>query len=361
MKNNKIGALILSFGIILSAFSPVNVKATNVPGTNGETSNEAAGKFKTDGLTIPEVVEQNRAAVVTVAVKKIANYGLFQNGYQEGVGSGFFIDSKGFIATNNHVIENADEVTIILYDGKEVPGLVRWTDPENDLAIVQIDASKYEVPGVVSIGNSDDVKVGEQVIAIGNPMSAEFAGTVTAGIISSKNREVIGSDGRSHKYLQTDAAINGGNSGGPLFNSRGQVIGINSAKIAAVEIEGISFAIPINVLLGQMNSQPSTQGQTNAPTSIGVSVKDVTKELAEQFNVPQGVMIMEVAQGSAAYEAGLLPEDIITYFAGERITTGVYLNTVKSQFKPGDVVKVRIFRVSEGKEYEGELKLKAAQ
>ncbi len=312
-------------------------------------------------LSIADLVEQNAPAVVTVSVRKLINQGFLGQQYAEGVGTGFFIDSKGYIATNYHVVEGSNgQVNIILYDSTETTGRVIWTDEDNDLAIVQIDTSRTQVPGVVTIGNSDEVRVGEQVVAIGNPMSVEFAGTVTSGIISAKNRAVeVG--GKQFHYLQTDAAINGGNSGGPLFNSRGQVIGINSAKIAQMEIEGISFAIPINILISKMNTEPGTQGQTNAPTTIGVSVKDVTADLAQRYNVPQGVMVMEVTPGSPAELGGIKQEDIITYFAGERITTTVQLNTIKSNFKPGDTVKVRIYRVPENKEYEGELTLESSR
>lgn len=354
MFRKRILGAILALGMVFGTMGTSRIAFAN--------SNEAPTQFKNESkLSISEVVEQNKAAVVTVAVRKIVNGGLFGNAYQEGVGSGFFIDSKGYIATNYHVVAGASEVNIILYDGTEIPGQVVWNDENNDLAIVQIDSSRYTVPGVVTIGNSDEVRVGEQVIAIGNPMSVEFAGTVTAGIISAKDREIDMGGGKRFKYFQTDAAINGGNSGGPLFNSSGQVIGINSAKIAQMEIEGISFAIPINTLMDKMNQKPETSGQTNEPTSIGVTVKDVTEPLAAQFNVPQGVMIMEVQKGSAASEGGLLPGDIITHFADQRITTTVQLNTVKSKFKAGDTVNIRIFRESDGKEYEGQITLRPAR
>lgn len=309
-------------------------------------------------LSIPDLVEANAPAVVTVSVRKISGGGLFGGtGYAEGVGTGFFIDANGIIATNNHVVEGARNVTIILHDGKQVPGEVIWTDPANDLAIVKV--TKIRVPGVVTIGNSDHIRVGEGIIAIGNPMSAEFAGTVTHGIISAKNRLIQVGSG-NFEYIQIDAAINGGNSGGPLFNMKGEVIGINSAKIAQSGIEGIAFSIPINVLMQKIGTNTETKYQTNEPVSIGVAVQDIPDDLRAQYNVPQGIMIMEITPGSPAEAAGILPGDILTTFGSEKVTSTVQLNTIKSRYKPGSEVKFTIYRDSDKAYYEGSLILVSA-
>lgn len=309
-------------------------------------------------LTIPDIVEANAPAVVTVAVRKIVDYGLFgPSGYQDGVGTGFFIDANGLIATNNHVVAGTDNVTIILHDGRQVPGQVLWTDPANDLAIVQV--AKEHVAGVVTIGNSDNIRVGEGVVAIGNPMSADFAGTVTHGIISAKNRSVQ-VQGGVQEYIQIDAAINGGNSGGPLFDMKGEVIGINSAKIAQTGIEGIAFSIPINTLLEELGQAPETRDQGNTPVTIGVAVRDIPDELRAEYGAPVGIMVMEVVPGSPASEAGILPGDIITTFAGQEVTSTVTLNRIKSGFKPGDEVPFTIFRSSDNTSYEGTMVLVAA-
>lgn len=308
-------------------------------------------------MSIPDLVDANSPAVVTVAVRKITSGGLFGGAYQDGVGTGFFIDANGIIATNNHVVAGAKNVTIILHNSQQVPGKVLWTDPDNDLAIVQV--QNIKVPGVVTIGNSDNIRVGEGIIAIGNPMSADFAGTVTHGIISAKNRKVQVGSG-AFEYIQIDAAINGGNSGGPLFNMKGEVIGINSAKIAQTGIEGIAFSIPINVLMSKLGTAPETQGQANEPVSIGISVQDIPEELRIQYNVPLGIMIMEVVPGSSADQAGIVPGDILTVFGGEAVSSTVHLNTVKSRFKPGDQVPFTIYRDSDKSYYEGTLVLKSA-
>lgn len=309
-------------------------------------------------LSIPDLVEANAPAVVTVAVHKIVDYGLFGGrGYQEGVGTGFFIDANGLIATNNHVVAGTNDVTIILYDGQQVPGQVLWTDPRNDLAIVQV--APEHVTGVVTIGNSDNIRVGEGVVAIGNPMSADFAGTVTHGIISAKNRSVQ-VQGGVQEYIQIDAAINGGNSGGPLFDMRGEVIGINSAKIAQTGIEGIAFSIPINTLMAELGEAPETRDQGNTPVTIGVAVRDIPEELRVQYGAPQGIMVMEVVPGSPADLAGILPGDIITTFGGQEVTSTVTLNRIKSGFRPGDEVPFTIFRTTDSTSYEGSLILVAA-
>jgi serine protease Do len=309
-------------------------------------------------LSIPDLVEANAPAVVTVAVRKITGGGLLGGQYQEGVGTGFFIDANGIIATNNHVVEGARNVTIILHDSTQVPGEVIWTDQGNDLAIVKVE--NIRVPGVVTIGDSDSIRVGEGVIAIGNPMSADFAGTVTHGIVSAKNRSVPVGRGY-YEYIQIDAAINGGNSGGPLFNMKGEVIGINSAKIAQTGIEGIAFSIPINVLMEKIGTEAETKDQTNEPVSIGVAVQDIPEELRVQYDVPQGIMIMEVVKGSPADKAGLLPGDILTTFGGEEIKSTVQLNTIKSGYKPGSEVEFIIYRDSDRAFYEGTLVLESAR
>lgn len=332
------------------------VVSSTLPGGSSQPNTDT--RISTDGtLSIPELVEANAPAVVTVAVRKIVGNGLFGGGYQEGVGTGFFIDANGLIATNNHVVSGADNVTIILYDGKQVPGDVLWTDPGNDLAIVKVNSE--HVAGVVTIGNSDNIRVGEGVVAIGNPMSAEFAGTVTHGIISAKNRTVQ-VQGGIQEYIQIDAAINGGNSGGPLFDMKGNVIGINSAKIAQTGIEGIAFSIPINTLMSELGEAPETKDQGNRPVTIGVVVSDIPEDLRIQYGVPEGIMVMEVVPGSPAAEAGILAEDIITSFGGQPVTSTVTLNRIKSGFKPGDEAPFTIYRSSDNTHYEGSMVLMSA-
>lgn len=353
-----------------SALNPIEVTQATTPVAQNNPSQSATVPSATAGevspreinvdraLSIPDLVEANAPAVVTVSVRKLTGGGLFgAAGYADGVGTGFFIDANGIIATNNHVVDGARNVTIILYDGQQVPGEVIWTDPGNDLAIVKV--SDIRVPGVVTIGNSDHIRVGEGIIAIGNPMSAEFAGTVTHGIVSAKNR-LVQVGGGNFEYIQIDAAINGGNSGGPLFNMKGEVIGINSAKIAQSGIEGIAFSIPINVLMEKIGTNDETRYQTNEPVSIGVAVQDIPEDLRIQYGVPQGIMIMEVNPGSPAEAAGIQPGDILTSFGSEKVTSTVQLNTIKSRYKPGAEVKFTIYREADDAYYEGTMVLVSA-
>lgn len=341
-----------------TAAPPSNAVSNSTQALNSQqTTNDAPTTFKREGLSIEEIVKQNIKSVVTVAVTKIENGGIFGKQYQSGVGSGFFISADGLVATNNHVVQGASSVEIILNDGTRVKGQVAWASPQYDVAVVKIDKS-VPVPGVVTIGNSDNVQVGEEVVAIGNPMSEEFAGTVTNGIISAKNRKIM-VGGREFNYLQTNAAINGGNSGGPLFNSRGEVIGINSAKITELAIEGISFAIPINTFMKVLasNGNGSSTPSVNQ-TIIGIELVDITAESqasAKQkynLNLPKGILITNVVPNSPAEQAGLLTDDIIVQVDGKQITQGTELNAIKSTHKAGDTMKMVIYRYRDNKYYE---------
>ena len=216
---------------------------------------------------------------------------------QNSLGSGFIIDEQGYILTNNHVIEKADKIKVILSDEKEFDAEVMGRDPKTDIALIKIEATKPLQP--VTMGNSDELQVGEWVIAIGNPFGLEH--TVTAGIVSAKGR-VIGS-GPYDDFIQTDASINLGNSGGPLINMRGEVIGINTAIIAGGP--GIGFAIPIN-MAKQILSQLKEKGEVTRGW-LGVMIQKVTPELAKQFGLEksEGALVAQVMEDSPAEKAGI--------------------------------------------------------
>jgi serine protease Do len=189
----------------------------------------------------------------------------------------------------------------------------------------------------VTLGDSSNLKVGESVIAIGNPLSKEFAGTVTSGIISATQRAVtIGSN--EYNYIQTDAAINGGNSGGPLINARGEVIGINSAKIATESVEGIGFAIPINTLIDGLDALSKAQ------LIIGIAGRGVDQETASANDTVPGVLVMEVQNNTPAYIAAIMVGDIITEFDGQKVTSVEELNKAKNTKEAGDEVVLKIYR-----------------
>lgn len=230
---------------------------------------------------------------------------------KRSLGSGFLISSDGYILTNNHVVDGADEINVKLSDGREFKAVVKGRDEKLDLALIKIEC-KAVLPAV-KLGNSDTIEVGEWVLAIGNPFG--LAETVTAGIISAKGR-VIGS-GPYDDFIQTDASINPGNSGGPLFNVNGEVIGINSAIIAGGQ--GLGFAIPVNMakgIIGQLKEDGKvTRGW------LGVMIQPVTPNLAKSFGLEDenGALISEVVAESPAEKAGLKPGDVIRTFAGKEI------------------------------------------
>ena len=255
------------------------------------------------------------------------------------LGSGFIIDKDGTIVTNNHVIANADDI-IVKIDSKEYEAKVIGSDPYADLAVLKIDSSSKFTS--VEFGNSDKARVGDWVVAIGNPFG--LGGTVTSGIISARNRDINLT--RYDDFIQTDASINQGNSGGPLFNLEGKVIGINTAIIAPGQSGsiGIGFAIPSNVA-SNIISQLIKYGETKRGW-LGVRIQEVTKEIAEVQNLdtPKGALVAGVSPNSPAEKAGIEPGDIILEFDGNEINTMRNLPKIVANTKVGKNVSVKIWR-----------------
>ena len=255
------------------------------------------------------------------------------------LGSGFIIDKKGIVVTNNHVIQGADDI-IVSVDGTEYEAKVLGTDPYMDLAVLKIETDKKFK--TVTFGDSDKARIGDWVIAIGNPFG--FGGSVTSGIISSRNRD-IGLT-RYDDFIQTDASINQGNSGGPLFNLDGEVIGINTAIIAPGQSGsiGIGFAIPSNPA-SKVIDQLVEFGETKRGW-LGVRIQEVTKEIAEveKLEKPEGALVASVSENSPADKAGIKAGDIILVFDGKRIDTMRTLPKVVAQTKVGKRVILEIWR-----------------
>lgn len=255
---------------------------------------------------------------------------------RKGLGSGFIINKEGYIITNNHVVQKAKDITVILYNKKQYPAKVIGTDPKIDIALIKINAED-DLP-VAPLGDSDRLKEGESVIAIGNPFG--LSETVTSGIVSAKGR-VIGA-GPYDDFIQTDASINPGNSGGPLFNFHGEVVGINAAIVAAAQ--GIGFAVPINVakevLLQLKESGKVTRGW------LGVSIQEITPELARSFGLKDesGALVSDVVPGSPADTAGLKRGDIITNFNGKMIKDYHELPRIVASLSPGEKVVMKVMR-----------------
>lgn len=265
----------------------------------------------------------------------------------EGVGSGVIYDAKkGYIATNNHVVQGAKEITVYLTDGRNVKGKVLGTDPATDLAVVKIDAANLpEAP----FGDSDTIQVGEPAIAIGNPLGMELRGSVTVGIVSALNRTVDVGDNK-YTLIQTDAAINPGNSGGALVNADGEVMGINSAKYAGNGVEGIGFAIPINT------AKPILQGLVEhgsiARPYLGVRIIDeesYNKKNSEDKNnigidFHGGIYIDSMFRNGPAHKAGLRPGDIILKVKGKKVSKSTDLQQAIKDCKVGDTITITIRR-----------------
>lgn len=297
-------------------------------------------------LSITDVVKKVAPAVVTVSTKSVQQ-GLFSPTEQEGVGSGFIINEEGYVLTNYHVISGAQQLKVTLNNGKEVNAKIVNYDQEQDLAVVKI-TDNIKIPAVVELGDSNALQAGEEVIAIGSPLGKEFVGTVTKGIISSPSR-TVSVNGKNTIFIQTDATINPGNSGGPLINSKGQVVGINTAKQSGDGIEGMGFSIPINQAKDRLGAL------TKPILKLGVQVREVDAATAKQYDLQEGIWIADVEQFSPAEKGGIQRGDLIINFDGQRVKKLDELNKLKEKHKAGDTVKVTVLR--DGKEVNLDIKL----
>lgn len=266
-----------------------------------------------------------------------------------GQGSGFIISTDGYILTNNHVVENADKIKVILSDGREFNNAeVIGTDPESDVAVIKIDGD--DLP-TIELGDSDDLRIGEWVIAVGNPFG--LSETVTVGVVSAKGRYVGITEGGYEDFIQTDAAINPGNSGGPLLNLDGKVVGINSAIISDKGVYmGIGFAIPINMARQIKDQLVDTGKVTRGYIGIGMNPKGITPELAKSFGLEKntGVLIAEVLEDAPAEKAGLKSGDIILEMNDKDVEDNVSFRNSVSLIKPGTKIKLTILRGDKEKE-----------
>jgi serine protease Do len=256
-------------------------------------------------------------------------------------GSGFFISADGFLLTNNHVVEDADEITVSLGDRREFKAEVIGADERSDVALLKIDAQ--DLP-FLKVGNSKQLKVGEWVVAIGSPFQLRFS--VTSGIVSAKGRSIPnGSDSTYVPFIQTDVAINPGNSGGPLFNLAGEVVGINSQIYTrSGGYMGVSFAIPIDYAI-DVADQLKEKGYV-ARGWLGVSIQEINSELAEalEMDVPKGALISQIINDSPAEKSGLKEEDVILFFDGEEIFYSSDLPLTVGSIKPGSEVNAMVLR-----------------
>jgi len=322
-------------------------------------SNEPQSAGKTEKIVVEEsssvidVAKKVSPAVVSISTKSSAVDFFGQTVTHEGGGSGFIITSDGLIVTNKHVVSDKNAMyTVFTYDWKSYPAEVLARDSVSDFAVVKIKASGLHV---VELGDSDQLQVGQRVVAIGNALG-QFQNTVTSGVISAKERQIDAGSaagaGSEHLegLLQTDAAINEGNSGGPLINLKGEVVGINTAVAAKGQAEGIGFALPMNSIKNSI-AQVTKSGKI-VRAYLGVRYIALTKEIADQndYGVSTGAVLVgnpqnpAVVKGSPAAKAGLKADDVITKINGEQVTEQKSLTRILNQYNVGDVIEIVIVR-----------------
>ncbi len=349
--------------------------------TGKDTGSTAKGS-----LDVSEIVSEALPSIVSITTKSVQEvqnyfgmYGMYgyapqqQEQEVEGSGSGIIVgknDDELLIATNYHVVEGADTLSVAFTDGNAVEASVKGFDEERDLAVVSVSLDDVEddtmdAISIANIGSSDDLKVGEQVVAIGNALG--YGQSVTTGIVSAKNRRMDsdnntvtdGSDDSSDgvNLIQTDAAINPGNSGGALLNMKGEVVGINSAKLASTEVEGMGYAIAISdvtdILQNLMNETSRDKLDDSEHGVLGIEGSSVSSEAVQMYGIPAGVFVKEVTEGGAADKAGLKANSVITEFNGKAVSSTDQLIEYLSYYEPDEEVELTV-QVPHGTSYKEE-------
>lgn len=327
---------------------------------------QTAGIKETDTVTtvvsdVTDVVDKVMPSIVSINnhyTETISYFGQAMTSEGEGSGSGIIVgqnDSELLVVTNYHVIEGADSLTVKFVEDSEAEAFVKGTDADMDLAVIaipldSIDAGTLSQIAVATLGDSDSLTVGEPAIAIGNSLG--YGQSVTTGVISALNRSIELSNGSNGTFIQTDAAINPGNSGGALLNIKGEVIGINSNKIGGSTIEGMGYAIPISaanpIIAELMLKETKNKVADDERGYLGISGITVTDEVVQTYGMPEGVYIVQVYDGTAAADAGLQKGDVITEFAGEKITSMDELQQELAFHAKGEQVEMTVMTVGNG-------------
>ena len=326
---------------------------------------------------VSDVVEKVMPAMVSIVNNFTETANVFGQQYTQeeaASGSGIIVgktDDELLIVSNNHVVESADTLTVTFIDGSEAQAQVKGLDSDMDLAVIAVslndlsDDTKNAIT-VATLGSSDDLKLGEPVIAIGNALG--YGQSVTNGIVSALNREITlenGStgleNGSTGTFIQTNAAINPGNSGGALLNMNGEVIGINSNKIGGTAVEGMGYAIPITsaspIIADLMERQTRTKVAEDEVGYIGIFPQEVTSQISQMYNMPEGIYVVSVEEGSAAANAGIMKGDIITKFDGSSISSYSDLQKMLQYYAAGDSVTITVQRPQNGEYVSVELNL----
>ena len=327
-------------------------KLQTATASTSTTSSTSSGSM--DVTSIVQSAMPSIVAITNKSVQEVQNYfSMFSRGggtqeqEVESQGSGIIIgqnDSELLIATNNHVVEGADTLSVCFADNNACEATVKGTDSDNDLAVIAVKLSDISDDTmsqikIAEIGDSDQLQVGEQVVAIGNALG--YGQSVTTGIVSAVNRQLEDSNSENG-FIQTDAAINPGNSGGALLNMQGQVIGINSAKLASTEVEGMGYAIPVStaspIFEDLMNRQTRTKVSSDQAAALGIKGQTVDSSIAEAYGIPQGVYVAEIEQGSAAEKAGITAGSVITKFDDTTIESMDDLKSCLEYYAAGETV-----------------------
>lgn len=319
---------------------------------------------------VSDVVEKVMPAMVSIVNNFTETANVFGQQYTQeeaASGSGIIVgktDDELLIVSNNHVVESADTLTVTFIDGSEAQAQVKGLDSDMDLAVIAVslndlsDDTKNAIT-VATLGSSDDLKLGEPVIAIGNALG--YGQSVTNGIVSALNREITLENGFTGTFIQTNAAINPGNSGGALLNMNGEVIGINSNKIGGTTVEGMGYAIPITsaspIIADLMERQTRTKVAEDEVGYIGISLQEVTSQISQMYNMPEGIYVVSVEEGSAAANAGIMKGDIITKFDGSSISSYSDLQKTLQYYAAGDSATITVQRPQNGEYVSVELNL----
>ena len=376
----KCAAIALVFGLVAGGtFTGVNYAGSKVLGINNESSTESKSSSNSstnvnqtstgsaqDLTDVSAIAQEAMPSIVAITNTGTVSYQTFwgtQQQESQSAGSGIIIkqDKKYlYIATNNHVVANAESLTVQFCDNETVSCEVKGTDAADDLAVVKVALSSIKADTlkqikVASVNDSDELTVGQGVIAIGNALG--YGQSVTNGIISALGRsvsvqdETTGKTVTNNNMIQTNAAINPGNSGGALLNAQGEVIGINSAKYSDTSVEGFGYAIPMSDAMPIINQLIEREKVDESQKAfLGIQGQDISSDVAQAYNMPEGVYVYQVVSGSAADKAGIRQGDIITEFDGQSVSTMSQLKELMTYYKSGQKVKVKLERLGNGYE-----------
>ncbi|WP_052446920.1 trypsin-like peptidase domain-containing protein [Candidatus Soleaferrea massiliensis] len=304
--------------------------------SGGSSSSSAASGGE---LSTVEIAEKVKPSVVGVV--QYRRSGTLSS---SGEGSGIIMSEDGYIVTNSHVVSGADGIKVVLENGEEYEAKLIGADSQTDIAVIKVQASNL---AAATFGDSAELKVGESVVAIGNPGGLEFAGSVTKGIVSALDRPIRSEVGYTMNCIQTDAAISPGNSGGPLVNSYGQVIGINSSKIAQTDYEGIGFAIPI-AQAKPVIDELMKNGRVTGRVKLGITIQEIDSVAAGVYNMPSGILVISTEDESDVAKKGVIPGDIITKVNGQNVSSLADVRAIIGDDKPGDLIELTVFRRTNG-------------